>query len=218
MHDFTSHVNPGRKPARNDWLVGCLRERRRIRDRGESSDQESERRPMIDIDKENESELRIVDFDVIGMSRLEEAMNGVDWHLHRLGGGVERVSMDGTMEETISAWMYQYQKPLTIPFLDHQEKRLNRKITALTEDGIRSLCALPLICAHQRIGCLLIGSKQPEAYSNDEVRFLSLIADMIASALAGAINFEALQKTQADLQVDKDRLQLLLELNNHAVS
>ena len=172
---------------------------------------------MIDIDKENESELRVVDFDVIGMSRFEEATNRVDWHLHRLGGGVERVSMDGTMEETIAAWMYQHQNPLTIPFLD-QEKRLNRKITALTEDGIRSLCALPLICAHQRIGCLLIGSKQPEAYCNDEVRFLSLIADMVASALAGAINFEALQKTQADLQAEKDRLQLLLELNNQAVS
>ena len=160
---------------------------------------------------------RVVDFDVIGMCRFEEATNRVDWHLHRLGGGVERVSMDGTKEETISAWMYQHQKPLTIPFLD-QEKRLNRKITGLIQNGIRSLCALPLICAHQRIGCLLIGSKQPEAYSNDEVRFLSLIADMVGSALAGAINFEALQKTQADLQGEKDRLQLLLELNNQVVS
>jgi formate hydrogenlyase transcriptional activator len=172
---------------------------------------------MIDIDKEKESGLRAVDFDVIGMSRFEEATNRVDWHLHRLGGGVERVSMDGTIEETISAWMYQHQKPLTIPFLD-QEKRLNRKTTAPTDDGIRSLCAWPLICTHQRIGCLLIGSKRPEAYSNDKVRFVSLIAEMVASALAGAINFEALQKTQADLQSEKDRLQLLLELNNQAVS
>ena len=172
---------------------------------------------MIDIDKEKESELRAVDFDVIGMSRFEEGTNRVDWHLHRLGGGVERVSMDGIIEETISAWMHQHQKPLTIPFLD-QEKRLNRKITAPTDDGIRSLCAWPLICTHQRIGCLLIGSKRPEAYSNDKVRFVSLIAEMVASALAGAINFEALQKTQADLQSEKDRLQLLLELNNQAVS
>ena len=28
---------------------------------------------------------RVVDFDVIGMSRYEEATNRVDWHLHRLG-------------------------------------------------------------------------------------------------------------------------------------
>ena len=141
---------------------------------------------------------RVVDFDVIEMSRFEEATNRVDWHLYRPGGGIEHVTIDRTKEETISAWMYQHQKPLTIPFLD-QETVLNREIKGLIEDGIRSLCALPLIYAHQPIGCLLIGSKQPEAYSDDEVRFLSLIADMVASALAGAINFEALQKTQADL-------------------
>ena len=35
---------------------------------------------------------RVVDFDLIGMSRFEEVSNRVDWHLHRLGGGVERVS------------------------------------------------------------------------------------------------------------------------------
>ena len=87
---------------------------------------------------------RVVDFDVIGMSRFEEVSNRVDWHLHRLGGGVERVSMDGAKEETICAWMFQHQKPLTIPFLD-QEKRLNHKITGLIESEIRSLCALPLI-------------------------------------------------------------------------
>jgi formate hydrogenlyase transcriptional activator len=95
---------------------------------------------------------------------------------------------------------------------------LHPKIKELTEDGIRSLCAFPLTCVHQRIGCLLIGSKQPEAYSEDEVRFLSLIADMIASAVAGAMNFEALRKAQADLQGEKDRLQLLLELNNQVIS
>src|ERR1700723_494410 len=41
---------------------------------------------------------------------------------------------------------------------------------------------------------------------------------MVASAVASVINFEALRKTQADLQGEKDRLQLLLELNNQVVS
>jgi formate hydrogenlyase transcriptional activator len=160
---------------------------------------------------------RVVDFDVIEMSRLEEATNRVDWHLYRSGGGIERGTSDGTKEEMLSAWMYQHQKPLIIPFLD-REIVLHRKIKGLAEDGIRSLCAFPLTCAQQRIGCFLIGSKQPESYSDDEVLFLSLIADMIASAVAGAMNLEALKKTQADLQGEKDRLQMLLELNNQVVS
>jgi formate hydrogenlyase transcriptional activator len=161
--------------------------------------------------------LRVVDFDVIGMSRYEEATNRVDWHLYQSASGIERGTIDGTKEETISAWMYLHQKPLIISLLD-RETWLHPKIKELTEDRIRSLCAFPLTCVHQRIGCLLIGSKQPEAYSEDEVRFLSLIADMIASAVAGAMNFEALRKAQADLQGEKDRLQLLLELNNQVIS
>jgi formate hydrogenlyase transcriptional activator len=160
---------------------------------------------------------RVVDFDVIEMSRLEEPTNRVDWHVYRSGGGIERGTSDGTTEEMLSAWMHQHQKPLIIPFVD-REILLHRKIKGLAEDGIRSLCAFPLTCAQQRIGCLLIGSKQPESYSDDEVLFLSLIADMIASAIAGALNSEALKKTQADLQGEKDRLQLLLELNNQVVS
>jgi formate hydrogenlyase transcriptional activator len=62
--------------------------------------------------------LPVVDFDAIGMSRYEEATNRVDWHLYQLTSGIERGTIDGTKEETISAWMYLHQKPLIIPFLD----------------------------------------------------------------------------------------------------
>ena len=124
----------------------------------------------------------------------------------------------GRKEETLSAWMYQHQKPLIIPFLD-REILLHSKIKGLAEDGVLSLCAFPLTCAHQRIGCLLHRKQAAQAYCDDEVLFLSLIADMIAfTAVAGAMNLEALQNTQADLQGEKDRLQLLLELNNRVVS
>jgi transcriptional regulator with GAF, ATPase, and Fis domain len=120
---------------------------------------------------------RVVDFDVIEISRLEQATNRVEWHLYRSGGGIERGTSDGTKEERLSAWMCQHQKPLIIPFLD-REILLHGKTKELAEDGIRSLCAFPLACAQQRIGCLLIGSKQSEAYSDDDVLFLSLIADI----------------------------------------
>jgi formate hydrogenlyase transcriptional activator len=161
--------------------------------------------------------LRVVDFDFLGISRYEETTGRVDWHLSRRDGGVEHGKIDGTQEEAISAWVYQHQKPLLIPALDG-ETRLHGKIEILAEEGLRSLCALPLTCGQQRIGCFLIGSKRTEVYSEDEVRFLSLIADMTASAVAGAMNFEALRKAQTDLESEKDRLRLLLELNNQIVS
>jgi transcriptional regulator with GAF, ATPase, and Fis domain len=106
--------------------------------------------------------LRVVEFDFIGLSRYDHKTSRVDWHLSRPGGVIERDVIDGTKEETISAWVCEHRKPLIIPFLN-QETRLHRKIKQPAREGIQSLCAVPLTCVHGCLGCVVIGSKQPAA-------------------------------------------------------
>jgi formate hydrogenlyase transcriptional activator len=113
-------------------------------------------------------------------------------------------------EETLTAWVYEHQKPLIIPFLE-RETRFPRVIALLESEGIRSLCALPLRTAHRRLGCFGIGSQQPNAYSQDEIEFLSLVADEVALAIDDAYHFEALQQ-------EKDRLRMLLDVSNAVTS
>jgi signal transduction histidine kinase len=161
--------------------------------------------------------LRVVDFDFIGMSQYEESTKKVEWHLSKSGSQIERGVIDGTKEETMSAWVYQHQKPMILGSMN-QETKLHRKIKELAQDGIQSLCAFPLTCVHHRMGCFLIGNKQKDAYSEDEIRFLSVVTDMIASAVDDAINFDALRQTQAELRSERDRLQLLLELTSQIAS
>jgi signal transduction histidine kinase len=161
--------------------------------------------------------LRVVDFDFIGMSQYEESTKKVEWHLSKSGTQIERGVIDGTKEETMSAWVYRHQKPMILGSLN-QETKLHRKIKELAQDGIQSLCAFPLTCVHHRMGCFLIGNKQKDAYSEDEIRFLSVVTDMIASAVDDAINFDALRQTQAELRSERDRLQLLLELTSQIAS
>jgi len=103
--------------------------------------------------------LRIVDFDFIGLADTRKPPESRVASV-RPDGSIERGTVDGTQEETMSEWVYQYQKPLVIPFLDH-ETGLHGKIKELANDGIQSLCAFPLTCVQQRIGSFLIGSKQP---------------------------------------------------------
>lgn len=160
---------------------------------------------------------RVVDFDFIGMSQYEEATKKVEWHLTTSGSQIERGVIDGAKEETVSAWVYQHKMPMVFPFLN-LETSLHRKIKELAQDGIQSLCAFPLTCVHHRMGCFLIGSKQQDAYSDDEIRFLSVVADMIASAVDDAINFETFRRTQDELRSERDRLQLLLELTSQIAS
>ncbi len=113
-------------------------------------------------------------------------------------------------EETLTAWVYEHQKPLIIPFLE-RETRFPRVTALLESEGIRSLCALPLRTAHRRLGCFCVGSQQPNAYSQEEIEFLSLVADEVALAIDDAYHFEALQQ-------EKDRLRMLLDVSNAVTS
>jgi formate hydrogenlyase transcriptional activator len=112
--------------------------------------------------------------------------------------------------ETLTAWVYEHQKPLIIPFLE-RETRFPRVTALLEREGIRSLCALPLRTAHRRLGCFGIGSQQPNAYTQEEIEFLTLVADEVALAIDAAHHFEALQQ-------EKNRLRMLLDVSNAVTS
>jgi formate hydrogenlyase transcriptional activator len=160
---------------------------------------------------------RVIKFDFIGLSRYNRETSTVDWRLYRRNGAVERDVIDGTQEEVISAWIREQRKPLIIPILN-QESSLHRKINQLAGERIQSLCAAPLTSANGCLGCLVIGSKQPAAYSQEDLRFLSPVTDVIATALDNAATFDSLRRTQDGWKAEKGRLQLLLDLTGHIVS
>jgi PAS domain S-box-containing protein len=70
----------------------------------------------------------------------------------------------------------------------------------LKERGVRSVCALPLTTVHRRLGGLAVGSIESDAYSGEEVRFLSLVANQVALAVDDALNFDASHHAQETLQ------------------
>jgi formate hydrogenlyase transcriptional activator len=81
----------------------------------------------------------------------------------------------------------------------------------LASQGFLSACAVPVTTAHRSLGKLEIASRRANAYSDDDVRLLTVVADEIALALDNALSHEQLREEQ-------DRLTLLLELTNSLVS
>ena len=65
---------------------------------------------------------------------------------------------------------------------------------------------------------LVLGSTQPDAYPEEEIRFLTLVADQLALAIDDALNFEVAQHAHAELQRNNERLALLLEVTNSVVA
>ncbi len=150
---------------------------------------------------------KVVPFDAI--AQFDELSNKVNWHL---GSACchDHSPSEADTGDTLPRLVYRTQETVLLGTLD-AERRFPAFSRKMRETGLRSLCAFPLTTAHRRLGSLLIGSTQPNAYSPEEVRFCSLVADQIALATDDAINFQASQKAQG-------RLELLLDLTNRVVS
>jgi len=92
-----------------------------------------------------------------------------------------------------------------------QETRFEKYGLFLSQHGITSTCTLPLRRGARRLGVLSLGRSYPNAYDEEEVRFLCLAADQIGLAIDAAVNFFISQRVQ-------DQLKLILDLTNQVVS
>jgi len=157
-------------------------------------------------------ELRsVVKFDSIGVVQYDQAGNEIAWHLaEKCKEMKERGCQEIPREETIVWWVYQNQKAVVIPCVE-RETRFRKALEDVKACGIRSGCAFPLTTVHRRLGVLFLGSEEPDAFSEEDVSFLSMVADQIALATDDALNFTASQKAQ-------EQLKLLLDLTNSVVS
>src|SRR6266702_5927959 len=162
---------------------------------------------------------RVVRFDYIGVSIRDEKSN--TFHRHSVDAEREiTLAPDPELAIEVSDawWVYQNQTPL-ITSLDARDARFSKFQEILKKKyGIRCVCTLPLTTAHSKVGTLAFASKAPDIYTNEEVHFLSVVAEQIALAFDNALLFDAAQASQQQLLRKNVRLELLLELTNHVVS
>jgi len=150
---------------------------------------------------------QVVPFDAV--AQYDETLNKVNWHLGKQCHASGRPH-DLEQNETIAWWVQHHQQVVVIQSVD-SEDRFPQMMEILRESGIGSLCAFPLSTAHRHLGSLMIASSCPFAYSEEEVRFLSLVVNQIALAMDDSMNFQASKRAH-------ERLELLLDLTNNVVS
>jgi formate hydrogenlyase transcriptional activator len=147
-------------------------------------------------------ELReVVPFDA--MCQVDHAGNKINWHFSEFCDSKTSGISEIPREETVGWWVDRTQQTLVLR-VDDQETRFRTTIEGLRRLGLRSLCAVPLSTAHSQLGSLVFGSQLVDAYSPEEVRFLSLVAAQIALAMDDALA--------------QQRLKLLLDMTNGVVS
>ena len=133
---------------------------------------------------------RVVAFDFVAIFLYDPEQNKVDTALlETVEGPGFIIPSDFPAEETITWWVYNHQQPIVITSRD-TESRFPRMMKLYEDYSLQSSCVLPLTTAYRRLGSLGFGVRRPYAYSSDEVRYLSLVADQVALAVDNALRDE----------------------------
>jgi len=86
------------------------------------------------------------------------------------------------------------------------------------EQGVKSVCVLPLIVHGRVLGALGMVSLKEGVFTLEDTKLLAQCAGQIAIAVDNSINFEKAQLAKREARVERDRSQLLLNINNALVS
>jgi formate hydrogenlyase transcriptional activator len=137
--------------------------------------------------------------------------------LHFDGVATIQPGMEFGMGESPSAEVWRTQKPITFGDVD-EASRFPRAIRVLLDNGLRSFCSLPLTTARRRLGTLNLGNSKPNVFQPSALAVLQLVAAQVAVAVENALNYEEARALQQQVIRERDRLKLLLDVNNAVVS
>ncbi len=120
-------------------------------------------------------------------------------------------------ESAILPLVREQKRPLVLSELD-RERRYPETAERFHKRGIQSLCVLPLSTAFHHLGAICIGKAEANTFSKDEILVLTLVADYVALAIDDQLNFAHSQAVRSQLESERTKLKLILDLNNSVVS
>jgi formate hydrogenlyase transcriptional activator len=88
----------------------------------------------------------------------------------------------------------------------------------LSHNGISSYCMVPLSTAQRVLGALNFGSTERDVYAPGDIDFIVQVAKQVAVAVDNVLSHEAAAAYERQLACERDRLRVLLDLNNALVS
>src|ERR1044071_3487111 len=124
---------------------------------------------------------------------------------------------EGPVEGSGAGWVWRTQEPL----LGHDAERESRfPVTSevMRGQGIKSYYAFPLTPAGERLGVMGFGCREVRGCSDESLEFMRQAVKQVAVAVGNALHFEGAEEARRELAAERDRLRLLLEVNNAVVT
>src|SRR5882724_4115511 len=160
----------------------------------------------------------VVDFDFLTLVLHDPVRNVM--RLHVLETRIPSEKPTGTeapVENNPSGWVWQTQESFVVSDVE-EETRFPEFLKRFREHNVRSLAIIPLTTAQRRLGAMGFGRLVPQCITDTELQFMQRVASQVAVAVDNALNFQSSQAYQTQLARERDRLRVLLEINNVLVT
>src|SRR6267154_421166 len=156
----------------------------------------------------------VVDFDFLTLVLHDASRNVMRLHVLETRIPSEKpTGSESPVEGNPSGWVWQTQQAFVVSDTE-EEERFPDFLRRFREHNVRSLAILPLTTAQHRLGAMGFGRLVPQRITDTELQFMERVASQVAVAVDNALNLETSQAYQSQLARERDRLQVLLELNN----
>jgi formate hydrogenlyase transcriptional activator len=162
----------------------------------------------------------VIEFDFLTLILHDPARNVMRLHILETHLPTETGNPTGAetpVDGHPSGWVWQSQETLVVSDT-LQDDRFPEYMRRLQGWGVRSLAIVPLTTAQHRLGAMGFGRLVPQCITDTELQFMQRVASQVAVAVDNALNFESSQAYQTQLACERDRLQVLLDVNNLLVT
>jgi formate hydrogenlyase transcriptional activator len=160
----------------------------------------------------------VLQFDFLALILHNPAANTMRLHILVGRESVEAPQYrELAVEDTPAGWAWENQQAF-VSLDTSKDTRYPDFMQRVQETGVHTIAIVPLTTAQRRLGAMGFGRYVPQGMTEAEIEFMKRVAAQVAVAVDNAINTEAAQAAQQQLARERDRLQVLLEINNLLVS
>ncbi|MGO9211932.1 MAG: sigma 54-interacting transcriptional regulator [Terriglobales bacterium] len=118
----------------------------------------------------------------------------------------------------VAARVLEEQKPVFLPDVSLEMSRHPELAPFAAESVGRSTYVFPVSTSRQRYGVLAVTKEREQEFVPEDVELLGALASHLAVALECALAKDSAELYHRQVAQERDRLRLLLEINNHIVS
>ena len=124
-----------------------------------------------------------------------------------------KISRIGAVAETLEQL-----EPVFLPDVSQEMLKHPALAPFATESAGRSAYFFAVFTAQQQYGVLGVIKERGQEFASEDVELLRSLTSHVAIALECALAKDCAERYQRELATERDRLRLLLEINNHVVS